>query len=162
MDPSAQTTSVEFQQPVVPLTPGITQDPETAIAEATPLADTTVGEISPAADQSNRGAEIAARMAPQVTPVKTIDQPLTASKLTPEEETIRRQGYRELEDGTRVYVDPEELEEKATEARAFPTDNCLNCLNHGKDSALDEKGFCSTCGFKLNRVRNIGLEPSAK
>lgn len=164
MDPSTQTT-VEYQQPTVPpspVTPAVAQDPETVIAPATPLADTKLGEISPAADQSNRGAEIAARMAPQVTPVVTVDQQPATPKLSPEEEAVRRRGYRETAEGSREYIDPDELEEKTEAAQAFPTEFCLNCLNHGRENRLNSNGFCPACGFKLDRVRNIKLEPAAK
>ena len=41
----------------------VENDGDTKIEAAVPLADTTKGEVSPAADQSNRGAEMAARMA---------------------------------------------------------------------------------------------------
>lgn len=163
MDPNAQPTTdtnLSGQFPVA--APAPTQDPETTIEAAALLADPSRGEISPAADQSNRGNEMAARMAPQVTPVRTIDQPAAGPKLTPEQEAERRRGYREDIEGNRVYIDPDELEEAATEAQEFPRENCLNCLNHGRENKLNENGFCPVCGFKLDRVRNIKLEPAAK
>lgn len=153
MDPAAQ--------PIVTQS-AITQDPETVIAPATPLANPALGEISPAADQSNREAQMAAMMQPQVTPVKTVDQLTQTSQLTPGEEAVRKRGYTEDADGNRLYIDPDELEEKATEAQAFPVNECLNCLNHGRHNPLNDNGFCPVCGFKLDRVRNIKLEPAAK
>lgn len=131
---------------------------ETKIEEATPLADTKKGEISPAADQSTRGDEIAARMA--VTPVKT--KP-AGDNLTPEQKAILQNGGKIInEDGEEEFVDPDDLGSTIV-TEEFPRTICVNCRNHGRgDVTLNDRGFCKRCGFKLNRVHNTALEPAQK
>ena len=125
------------------------QDPETKIVEG--AVPTVPGEISPAADQSNRDSEIAARMA--VTPVRTLQPKVEETKEIPVTEI-------EDEEGVTVFIDPDELEEKQ-KVEALPQDVCINCRNQGRGEVeLDHKGFCSKCGFKLNRLHNMALVPS--
>lgn len=110
------------------------------------------GEINPSADQGNRGDVIAAQMA--VTPVRTLAMAKAeVTKKSKVDKTI-------INDmGEIEYVDPDDLETTQIK-ESIPTDVCLNCKNQGRDSKLDDKGFCKVCGFKLNRLRNIQLEPA--
>lgn len=128
-----------------------TEDVETKVENG--VAPAAPGEMSPTADQSNRDAEIASRMA--MTPVRTLGQAKVeeAKKKLPKFTTDK--------DGERVYTDPDDLEEEA-KIEEFPRDVCLNCQNHGRVNKLDDRGFCSKCGFKLNRVYNMALEPAKK
>jgi hypothetical protein len=129
-----------------------TQDPETKIEDG--LAPPAPGETSPTADQSNRDAEIAARMA--VVPVRTLgQQKAEQAKAKKEAELVNK-------DGETEFVDPDDLEEQVINEQ-FPKDVCMNCRNHGRGEVkLDNRGFCKKCGFKLNRVFNMALEPTRK
>jgi len=127
------------------------KDSETKIEEATPLADVSKGEISPAADQSDRGGEIAARMA--VTPVR-MKQAVVEKEV--------KEGKFINEDGDEEFVDPDDLETTVVNEE-FPRTVCINCRNHDRgDVPLDDRGFCKRCGFKLSRVHNMALEPAKK
>jgi len=135
----------------------VVNDGDTKVEAATVLADTNKGEISPAADQSNRGAEMAARMTvttPKVKPQGSVEVP----RQDQGEDVVRGNTILKA-DGTVQYIDPDDLE-KETAIESFPTTICVNCRNHGHDDVkLDKRGFCSKCGFKLNKIANTALEP---
>jgi hypothetical protein len=129
--------------------------PETKIEKATPLADTSKGEVSPAADQTNRTDQLAAQLA--AAPLKT-----------PPSENVSRENppggehYTPTVSSDGDFVDPDSLVLPAPVA-AFPTKTCINCENQGRHNVpLDENGFCKKCGFKLNRISNMALEPDRK
>lgn len=131
-------------------------------------ANAAPGEIDPSADQGNREQQLAAQLA--AAPVKTLDMKKEEDKkseeevedLSPREAALKnRQTQYVDEDGTTKYIDPDEFEEVPTHEQ-IPTDVCLNCKHHGVESKLSESGFCTNCGFKLNRIANMQLEPKPR
>jgi hypothetical protein len=127
---------------------------------------TVADEQSPAADQSNRDAEMAARMA--VTPPKTRGDEKKANGEDEgevyQQRLSRSAAASEFDDEGKPtkFVDPDDLEAEVVN-ESFPTTYCQNCKNHGRGEVkLDKKGFCEQCGFKLNRVSNRALEPAQK
>jgi len=127
------------------------QDKETKVE--TGHASAAPGEIDPSADQSNRSDVLAAQLASA--PVKTLDvQKAEEAKKSHETSFVNESGETE-------FVDPDELEVVEVH-ETIPTDVCINCKHQGRESQLDDKGFCKKCGFKLNRLHNIQLEPAQR